>query len=148
MYSLVLILHSLVRWVVILAAAWAIARALRGWIADRPWLPLDHRVGLVFTMAMDVQVLLGLVLVFVSPLAQEVLGDPSGAMASPELRFFAVEHVPLMVLAAVAAYAGSVLSRKATDDRARHRRAALAFVLSLAMVLIAVPWSRPLLRLG
>jgi len=49
-----------------------------------------------------------------------------------------------MLAAVILAHVGSALSRRATDDAARHKRAAIFYTLSLAAVLLAVPWSRPL----
>jgi hypothetical protein len=57
-----------------------------------------------------------------------------------------------MVLAALAAHVGSVASRRARDDRGRHRRLAIGAGLALLAILIGMPWpfmpyGRPLLRL-
>jgi hypothetical protein len=65
-------------------------------------------------------------------------------MASGDMRFFALDHPLEMLAALILAHVGSALSRKAPDDAGRHRRAAILYTLSLAAVLLAVPWSRPL----
>jgi hypothetical protein len=66
-------------------------------------------------------------------------------MASADLRFFALDHPLGMLIAIVLAHLGSGLSRKADGDRARHGRAAALYTLSLAVVVLSIPWSRPLL---
>lgn len=146
-YTLILTLHNLFRWVVVITAAWALWRAYRGWLARRIWAVPDRRAGLFLTMALDIQFLLGLILAFVSPLSRAAFADLGAAMSAGELRFFVAEHIPLMVVAVVLAHLGSMASRKASDDPARHRRAALWYSLTTLALLIAIPWWRPLLRL-
>jgi hypothetical protein len=146
MYTIVLALHNLLRWLVLALGIWALLRAYSGWARSVAWSPLDRRAGLLFTIAFDIQFLLGLLLYFaLSGLTQAALADFSGAMASADLRFFALDHPLLMLAAVILAHVGSALSRRASQDRARHRRAAIFYTLSLVAVLLAIPWSRPLL---
>jgi hypothetical protein len=146
MYTVVLALHNLFRWLVLALGIWALLRAYLGWARSAAWSSIDRRAGLLFTIAFDIQFLLGLLLYFAfSALSRAALADFSGAMASAGLRFFALDHPLMMLVAVILAHIGSVLSRKAPEDRARHRRAAIFYTLSLAAVLLAVPWSRPLL---
>lgn len=148
LYSLILIIHNLTRWAVLVLAAWALLRAWSGWLGGRPWTGGDRRAGLFFTMALDLQLLLGLALSLLSPLTRAAFADLGAAMGSDELRFLVAEHIPLMVLVVVLAHVGAVVSRKAADDRARHRRAALWYAVSALLMLLATPWWRPLLRLA
>jgi hypothetical protein len=149
MYTLVLTLHSIVRWVVILLGVWAAAQAFLGWLGRREWTGRDERSGLLFTMSMDVQILLGLVLyIFLSPLTQAAFRNLGEAMSSADLRFFAFDHIFMMLVALGLAHVGRALSRRAAAGPGRHRRAAIFFGLATLCVLLAIPWSRPWLRLG
>lgn len=149
MYAALLILHNLLRWVVLLLALWALFRAYSGWFGKRSWQPIDRRVGTWFTISMDIQLLVGLLLyVVLSPVTQQAFTDFGAAMGDPNLRFFAVEHITVMIVAVIFAHLGSVLSRRGASDAARHQRAAIWFTLALAAVLAGIPWDRPLLRLG
>jgi hypothetical protein len=149
MYPFVLTLHSLLRWVVLLAGFAAVLMAIRGWLGQRPWRPLDNRVSLIYSISMDVQVLLGFLLYFVlSPITTEAFADFGAAMADPELRFWLLEHLFWMVVALVLIHVGRVLIRRAPTDLARHKRASVFFSLALLAILLAIPWMRPLLRLG
>ncbi len=149
MYNAVLILHSFVRWLVIVIGIVAFVRAFRGLYGKEMWTPADDRVGMAFTMSMDVQVLLGLLLyVFFSPLTRIIFRDFGAAMANAGTRFFAVDHIFLMIVALVLAHVGRAASRRAQAAAAKHRRAAIFFGLALLLILVSIPWSRPLLRLG
>ncbi len=146
MYYIVLVLHNLLRWVVLALAAVALARAYRGWLGGREWSQADRRAGLWFTIALDVQLVLGLGLLFLSPLVRAALPDLGAAMAgSEEIRFLVMEHVPVMIAALVVVHGTAAMARRANPAPAAHRRAALGYTLALIMILLAVPWWRPLL---
>jgi hypothetical protein len=150
-YLLTLSLHNLLRWIVLILGITAAVRAWIGWLGKKEWTELDRKLGSFFGIAFDTQLLLGLLLYFVlgSPWTASILsGDFSTAMQVTEMRFFSVEHVFLMVLALVFAHLGSVLAKKAKESAAKYRAAAIWFTLTLLVVLAAIPWARPLIRLG
>lgn len=147
MYPVVLFLHSLLRWLVLIAGLACVARAFAGWLGAKGWRPLDDRLGLLFTAGMDVQLLIGIVLyLFLSPLTAAALRDFGGAMSNAGLRYFAVEHVALMLLALILAHLGRARSRRAREDAARHRAAAIFYLLAVLAILAAIPW--PFLTVG
>jgi len=48
-YSIILTLHSFVRWVLVIVAVVAVVRAFAGWLGKKEWTALDSRWGpLVF----------------------------------------------------------------------------------------------------
>jgi hypothetical protein len=105
-----------------------------------------HRIAnLAFVASMDVQLLIGIALYAVSPLVQLALSDMGAAMSIHELRFFAVEHLSIMLVAVALAHVGSALARRAPDDRGKHGRALLWFGLSTIALLAGIPWDRALL---
>lgn len=147
MYAFVLMLHSVLRWLVLGAAVLAAGRALLGWFGQRAWLKLDDRLGLIYTILLDIQLLVGLVLyVFLSPLSQAAFRDFGAAMANRALAFFGVEHVFTMIVAIVLAHVGRTLGRRAATDGGKHSRTAIFFTLSLLAILSAIPW--PFLEVG
>jgi hypothetical protein len=148
MYSVVLFLHSILRWLVVILAALAIIRSVNGLSFKRGYTGLDNRVSMLFTIGMDLQVLFGLVLYFfLSPLTTLAMQNFAGAMGNASVRFFAVEHIFMMIVALGVAHMGRSLIRKAADAPAKHRRTLIWFGITLLVVLAAIPWSRPLLRL-
>jgi hypothetical protein len=152
MYSLVLPLHSLIRWAVLLTGLVAAFRGMSGARRRRPWTLADERAGLWFTICLDLQFLLGLLLYFFfSPITKAALQDFGGAMANSGMRFWAVEHVTGMLIGVVLAHVGRGRIHKTGHDDRRHRLAAIFFTLSLLAILASIPWpglpyGRPLLR--
>ncbi|HEU4566342.1 MAG TPA: hypothetical protein VFS05_16885 [Gemmatimonadaceae bacterium] len=147
MYNVFLITHSLFRWAVLLTGVIAVARALAGWLRDRPFAPADDSAGRFYVIAMDIQLVVGLVLYAVlSPITRQAFADMGAAMRDAHTRSIVAEHAVLMVVAVVLAHVGRATSRRAATDLAKHRRAAIWYGLSLLAVLAGIPWWRPLLR--
>ena len=147
MYSFVLFLHSWLRWIAILAGIGATAAAISsssGSGSDRP--------GLLFMISMDLQMLLGLLLyAFLSPTTAAIFKDFGAAMKDPVARFWAVEHVTIMLAAVVLAHVGRVLGRKAATPGAKRTRLIVCFGLSTLLMIAGTPWpgmraGRPLFR--
>lgn len=152
MYPSVLLVHSWLRWLVLLLALMAIARALGGVRHRRSWIPADDRAGRLFVMALDVQVVIGLVLYFaLSPITQAALSDFGGWMKVSAMRFWAVEHTFGMVLAVALAHIGWARAKRTGDGPKKHRIVAIFFCLALFALLASIPWpgtpnARPLFR--
>jgi hypothetical protein len=141
MYDFVLLAHSWLRWLVLLAALVAVARAIGGVSTRRPWTPVDDRAGLWLTAALDLQLLLGLILyVVLSPVTKSAFVDMAAAMREAPIRFFAVEHPVGMIVAIALAHVGRVRVRKAADSESKHKRALMFFLLSLVVLLLSIPW--------
>ena len=152
MYDFLLFTHSWLRWLVLVAALIAVARAVSGVSTRRPWTPVDERAGFWLTAALDLQMLLGLLLfIFLSPVTKSGFVDMAAAMKVPDVRFFLADHPVGMILAIALAHVGRVRIRKAGDSESRHKRALIFFGLALVMMLLSIPWPflsapRPLFR--
>lgn len=149
MFDVTLVLHNVLRWVVLIAGVLAAGRAIVGWRTDREWTQLDSRLGLLFTISFDIQVLLGIVMyVFLSPITTSGFSDLGAAMGNSEVRFYLVEHSVGMLAALGLAHAGRAAAKGAHATITRHRRAAIFFSIAVILIVAVIPWGRPLLRLG
>lgn len=148
---ILLTLHNLTRWAVVIFAILAIGRGFTGWLGKRRFNAADNRAGMLYTGVLDVQVLLGLILYFTKGWGGVLMSDPATAMGTSSVRFFAVEHIAIMIVAVVLAHIFRGASRKAGSDLSKHKWAALGYLLSFVLILAAIPWpgmetGRPLLR--
>lgn len=148
MYRGLLLLHGLFRWIVILAGLVAVAAA--AWSLARGQL-FERRHGAlarVFAISVDVQVALGALLyALFSPLTAVV--NDLGVTAPPgsEMHFFSATHVQIMAAVLVCVHLSAAIVRRAAGSSARLRRTVICYGLSLALLLLGVPWWRPWLRL-
>src|SRR5512142_1042601 len=98
MYSVLLTVHSILRWLVIVAGVVAAVRAWRA--SSSTVVATASSEGLIFTVFFDLQFLVGLLLYFVaSPLTTAALHHLGGAMSNELLRFWAIEHPFGMIVA-------------------------------------------------
>jgi len=145
MYEIILTAHSWLRWVALIAGVMAIVMTAAAPARADRW-------GLILVSALDLQFLFGLALyVVLSPITKAVFGNFGAAMRDPVLRYWAVEHISLMLFAVVMAHVGRVLARKATSPAAKRKRLLVCFVLSTIAMIAATPWpgmanGRPLFR--
>ncbi|MCB0059509.1 MAG: hypothetical protein KDE45_20870 [Caldilineaceae bacterium] len=120
-----------------------------GWFGKRPWTESSRKWVSYYAIAMDVNLLVGLLLYFfLSPVTKQVMANFSAAMGGDrEFRFFGVEHITMMIIAVVFAHLASVFAKRGTTDVKKFRNAALWDLASLAIVLISIPWWRPFFRM-
>ncbi|NPV76702.1 MAG: hypothetical protein HPY59_10060 [Anaerolineae bacterium] len=153
MYTLILTLHNVTRWLVLFFGLIAVVRAFSGWLGKREWTKFDRQAGMMFAGMIDLQLLLGLILYFIyTPFTKVMFANFSGAMRDGVTRFFAIEHLLAMLVALVLAHIGASSVKKAAVAVSRHKRAAIWFTATLLLILAMIPWpfmdyGRPLLRL-
>lgn len=143
MYTGFLHLHDTLRWLLLLSLVTTLVKYLIGWLGNQPWKKTDNLMGIIFTSLMDLQLLVGLVLYFfLSPITKFAFSDIGAAMKDTELRFYAVEHFLMMLIAVVLVHIGRAKSKKAATDAGKFKIATLFYGLALVVMLVAIPWSR------
>lgn len=115
--------HGLFLWFLLAAALGAIVIAFSGWSGRKPASPNLFRVGLLFVLAMDLELITGLLLYF---------------GASPTLRSAFIAHGVIMFFAVLGAHIGGALTRKAPTDVMKYRGPAIAWTISLLVMLAGV----------
>ena len=151
MYTPVLAIHSWLRWVTLLLAVGA---TINAWRPDRDLSaqPPGRQWDTFFMMALDFQVLFGLLLYFgLSPLTKIGLENLSLAVSQPAIRFWTLSHFGAMVAATILVRVGRVMAINAKTPGDRRKWRFLFFALTTAAILIGIPWpgmanARPLFR--
>ena len=125
-------LHSLWRWVVLIVVLVAIIRALVGWLRGGDWTSGDRTLALVTTIAVDIQLVLGLLVYIVAK------GWNLGA-------FLAYVHPLIMIVAIAIIHIASARTRRVESAVAKHRTLALGLIAAMILITAAIPsyaWSR------
>lgn len=147
MYESMLYLHSYTRWLVLLVLVWALWRMWHGLLTGRPWTTQDRVAGLTLAIVTSLQFIFGLVVhAAEGGLGRIAMGDIAGAMAVRELRFFGFEHPVLMTIALALLHLGAARAKRAATTRGQFRWGTICFTLGTVLILGAIPWERPLLR--
>lgn len=137
--------HNILRWVVLLSALVTLYAVFGGMLRRQAWGVLQRVSGLVFSSAVGLQIVLGLVLYGISPITLGAMKDMSAAMKNSMMRFYAVEHIFIMILAFVAAQLGYSLSKRSDNDARKYRIAAIGYSLAVLLILAGIPWKYSLL---
>ncbi len=144
MYETVKLLHSGLRFIILLLIALAIIQALAGWFGRKGYTEFNRKINLFTMVSGHVQFLLGLILYFLSPFVK--YSDMGNAMKDGVSRYWTVEHAVLMIFALVLLTVGHSKSKKLADPWLKHRTIAIFYGIAAIVVLLAIYQSgRPLL---
>jgi len=109
---------------------------------NRPWIRTDARAGSILVIFTDLMFLLGLALWFLGQRGYKLIESfgMSAVMKDATNRFFAIEHITMMLIAVILIHIGKAQARKSISDRAKHRRTLIFYLLALIIILVAIPW--------
>jgi hypothetical protein len=116
--DIVLLLHSLWRWVVVVVSLIALVKFGLGWFLRKTPDSLDRQITRAFTISIDIQVALGLILILLQWLG--------GVLLRP-----ALEHAVIMIVAVILAHL-TAMWRNRTDNTALRN----SFLVVLAVVIL------------
>ncbi len=139
MQNTVLVLHNLLRWAVLLFGLLTVLNAFSGYTRKRVFTESDNKSNLLFMISCDLQLLLGLIL-YVGNGWFDRLKTFSTIKSIPDQRFFAMEHMSMMLLAWILVHVGRVSVKRAGTDQAKHKRMLIFFGLALVLILASIPW--------
>ena len=141
MYTFLLWLHNVTRWVVLLGGVAALSTAYSGLFSKRAYSGVDKATGVFFTASFAVQVIVGLILYFIGPWGVRSLSALDSAGDNRALLiFFGVYHITMMLVALVVAQLGYSRAKRAATDRLAFRNAAIGYSVGLLLVFLAIPW--------
>jgi len=122
--QILLMIHSLVRWLIVIVAVVAAVKFALGWLGGGAFESMDRGLASGFSGLMDLQVTLGLIYLIWSGAAGE--GFPS----------FRIVHAFLMIIAAVVAHLHVIW--KNADDKLRFRNSLFIVLDVLILVFVGV----------
>ncbi|TAE27789.1 MAG: hypothetical protein EAZ91_15460 [Cytophagales bacterium] len=152
MYSYLLLAHSWVRWAVVLTVLLTLAASLSGWVGRRPYTRTDTTLRSLSTSFVHLQLILGFILYFKSPITTYFRENARAALANSDITFFGLIHFLLMFVAVVVFTIGSSMGKRAKTDALKHQTVALYFLVGTLLIFVAIPWpfsplaQRPLFR--
>jgi hypothetical protein len=135
-------IHSILRWLVLIVAIYAIVKSLIGMMNKSSFTESDNKAGLFLTIVCDMQLLIGLVLYFVGEKGFKLIqaNGMAETMKNSYMRFFAVEHISMMLLAIILIHIGRSKTKKAFKDSSKHSAAFWFYLIGLILILSSIPW--------
>lgn len=133
-YSFVQHLHSGFRYIVLILFIYTILTAIIGWIGTRPYSNRNRLTNLFAMISAHTQLLIGIVLYFLSPLVQ----FNSNTMKDPTTRYFTIEHVSMMIIALILITIGHSRSKTKVLPEVKHKTIALFYGIALLIIVGAL----------
>jgi hypothetical protein len=135
-YSVLIHIHSGLRWLVLLFILSVIVNSVYRLSAASASAKCGKAVNRFALIFIHLQFVVGLILYFIS----EKVRFEAASMKESLFRFYLVEHIALMVIATVLITIGYFRAKKATDERKKHIALVIYFSIALVMILAAIPW--------
>jgi uncharacterized membrane protein len=126
--------HSGLRWIVLILLLAAVAVAIGKWQGRSGYTEGNRKLYLFTLIAVHTQLLIGLVLYFISPKVD------FGLISEKLYRFYTVEHTAGMLIAIVLITIGYSRSKRATDAVKKQRLVGIFYSLGLVLILASIPW--------
>jgi predicted membrane channel-forming protein YqfA (hemolysin III family) len=134
-------LHSSLRYLIIIFLIIAIVRALLKWSKNEEFTKLDNTFSLIPFAMTHLQLVIGLVLYFMSPYFQQLLSGSMGeVMKNSIARFYVVEHLLGMLIGIALITIGRIASKKAANSSDKHRKLFVYYGIGLLIILLSIPW--------
>lgn len=140
MYTGLQHLHSGIAYLALLALILVIFYALFGSLSSREFTEKDRKIALIAFILSHIQLLVGLILYFVSPLGLSLLTG-GGAMSDATARLTAVEHPLINIIAIILITVGYSRAKKISTSRGKFRSIYMMYAVGLVLILSRIPWA-------
>jgi hypothetical protein len=137
MYHFIQKFHSGWAYLALLLLVVAVVNSLIGMSGKKEFTAKDKKIALFGLIATHIQLVVGLVLYFVSPLGSALLGQMSDAAA----RLTSLEHPLTNIIAITLITIGWSKHKKAATPAAKFKSIAIFFLLGLLLILSRIPWN-------
>jgi hypothetical protein len=150
--SLLIALHSLIRWLVVGSLLYSIYRGFIGLSRNRSFGRIDNLLRHSTATIAHIQLVIGYTIYFTSPIVNYFLSHFEESLQNFELFFFGLLHIFLMTVAIVLITLGSSLAKRREPDAEKFKTMTVWFLIAFIIILIAIPWpfsplaSRPYLK--
>ena len=131
--------HSGWAYLALLLLVFAVANSFVGMSSKKEFTAKDRKIALFALIGTHLQLLVGLILYFVSKGGFKQLSG--AAMKNSELRLTVLEHPLINIIAIALITIGWIKHKKATTGEAKFKSIAIFFGLGLVLILIRIPWS-------
>lgn len=136
MYEFIQKFHSGWAYLALILLVVAVLNSIMGMTSKKEFTPKDRKIALFGLIATHIQLVVGLILYFVSPLGKASLGQMSDA----SLRLTSLEHPLINIIAIALITIGWSKHKKAATNEAKFKSISVFYALGLVLILARIPW--------
>lgn len=137
MYAFIQKFHSGWAYLALLLLVIAVVNALIGITSTKEFTAKDRKIAIFGLIGTHTQLLIGLILYFVSPLGLDSFGQMSDKM----LRLTSLEHPLINLIAITLITIGWSKHKKLTTSKSKFKTFSIFYGLGLVLILSRIPWS-------
>ncbi|WP_445383795.1 hypothetical protein [Robiginitalea sp. IMCC43444] len=135
--------HSYLAYVALLVLFLAVANALTGLLQNRMFtMEKDLRISLFTLIICHIQLLLGLLLWFISPSGLSALTELGMGGLNSAARLLAVEHPFINIIAIALITVGWSRHKRFMEGKKKFKSIAIFYGLGLVLILSRIPWGQ------
>lgn len=137
MYHFIQKFHSGWAYLALLLLVFAIINSFIGMSSKKEFTDKDKKIALFGLIGTHIQLVVGILLYFISPLGKAAFGNMSDAA----LRLTSLEHPLINIVAIILITIGWSKHKKAMTSEAKFKSITLFYGLGLLLILSRIPWS-------
>ncbi|WP_188406074.1 hypothetical protein [Psychroflexus salis] len=142
MYESIKIVHSYWAYLVVLILLLASINAISKYASKKPYGAKDFRISLFALIVSHIQLLIGIILYFISPYFEAFSSVGMGdVMKNSTLRLYLIEHPFTMIVSIVLITVGYSKHKKKLSSTPKFKLLAIFYTIALLVLLSRVPWS-------
>ncbi len=130
-------IHSTLAYAVLAVLLLATINAFLGLSSKRNFKKSDRSLSLIGLILSHIQLVVGLVLWFISPIGKAAMGQMSNAA----LRLTAMEHPLINIIAIALITIGWSKHKKEESSNGKFKKIGIFYALGLLLILSRIPWS-------
>lgn len=142
MYSIILQAHHWIAFISLAFLAFATINGLIGSNSEKIFEDSHRKINVFALVSTHIMLLLGIILLLISPLAQNAFADMGTAMKDPTTRKAIIEHPFTNIIAVVLATIGNAKSKKAIGNGRKFKVSMIYFGLALILILSRLPYDK------
>lgn len=141
MYETIQILHSYWAYLVLLIVFLATINALVKFFGKKNFIDNDLRISLFAVIVTHIQLLIGIVLYFISPLGLSIIKENGMGGLTSFARQMSVEHPFVGILAVIFITIGFSKHKKKQTAIKKFKIISIYYIIGLLLILSRIPWS-------
>jgi uncharacterized membrane protein len=136
MYNFIQKFHSGWAYLALLILVVAVVNAAIGFFSKKEFTVKDRKIALFALITIHIQLLVGIILYFVSPLGL----DSFGQMQDKALRLTSLEHPLINIIAIVLITIGWSKHKKLVSSESKFKTFSIFYGIGLLLILLRIPW--------
>jgi len=139
LYTVAFKIHIYISTITLLSGIMTLVLSIQGWSKLRDYSRIDQWTSTIFNIGLYFQLILGFIIYFTLRTSLEgTLWEVSNTENDASLRFWAIEHIALMIFALFLTQLGRIFIRRALQAVRKFKASLFYYGASLVLILFSV----------